>query len=742
MILAADSGWVSNAIRTFFAMLDKAIYGFIANVYRILLYLADYQLFTNETLFAFSQKVYSLLGLFMLFKVSFSFINYIVNPDSFLDKQKGAGKLIQHIVISLVMLVCAPFAFSLLRQVQVAIIDDQIIPKFFLGNSGSNADMAFDTDTYQFEISDKCAKGDEEGSEEYQTSVTAKSQEDMIALWMFRPFYQPYDPKIDDIDHEIVLPKFYCSNYISATVSTYLESYIYEDSYGIEKQGENLEKYSIDYKVGISTVVGIVGLLILISFCFDVAIRTIKLAFLQIIAPIPIVSYIDPDSSKKGMFKKWLSEVGTTWAGLFVRLAAFFFAIYVIQLISKNDFGQFEGDKYWVVLFLILGALMFAKQLPKLISEMTGIKLDGNLQLNPFKRVSNEALGGKQIMGAAVGLGAAGIGAAGALGGHLWYLNQARRNFSDKQKDAKDNMLEAQRQRQLKHQAEGLMNRNWQAANHYNQLLANNPNLSQADRARYESMRDRYLNKANSNQTEMNAAAEKEKEARKKFKVNYNAMKKAELENNENRLYPNKLSGVVGIAGTAAKGAYFGAKGGYKSGKVSQIPSTGIKGITQASKERNDREKRSSWDDIRDKATDIFGVKNDSGTTSLANKEIKKLTNVLDRYRSDQQRLTYQISNLGQQFASNQAEYNRVTRTTVNNEGKLSLQFGDDLATAYGKYSAASAGNPNMFSQADFDSIYSNMIERANVENSIHDLQKQIKEQEALKRKPGGGGHK
>ena len=46
MILASqNSGWVNDAIRSFFAMLDAAIYSAITVVYRILLYLSDFQLY-------------------------------------------------------------------------------------------------------------------------------------------------------------------------------------------------------------------------------------------------------------------------------------------------------------------------------------------------------------------------------------------------------------------------------------------------------------------------------------------------------------------------------------------------------------------------------------------------------------------------------------------------------------------------------------------------------------------------
>ena len=41
----------------------------------------------------------------------------------------------------------------------------------------------------------------------------------------------------------------------------------------------------------------------------------------------------------------------------------------------------------FVKVFIIMGTLLFAKQLPKLIQDLTGISLDGKFTINPFKKV-------------------------------------------------------------------------------------------------------------------------------------------------------------------------------------------------------------------------------------------------------------------------------------------------------------------------------------------------------------------
>ena len=79
-------------------------------------------------------------------------------------------------------------------------------------------------------------------------------------------------------------------------------------------------KKEVDYKFVFSTVVGVVVVLLLINFCMDVGLRSIKLSFLQLVAPIPILSYVDPKSGKDGLFKKWYEMCFKTFLSLFIRI--------------------------------------------------------------------------------------------------------------------------------------------------------------------------------------------------------------------------------------------------------------------------------------------------------------------------------------------------------------------------------------------------------------------------------------
>ena len=219
---------------------------------------------------------------------------------------------------------------------------------------------------------------------------------------------------------------------------------------------KNRDYYVMEYHFGISTVVGVIVLLLLVNFCIDTGTRMVKLSFLQLIAPIPIVSYIDPASGKNGIFMKWIKEVGKTWIGLFIRLLAIFFAISIIQHVDElQSVGMENGEaSIWVQIFVIIGALIFAKQLPDLIQNITGIKMEGGFNLNPFKKIENEALGGKFIANTSRGAIMAGANAAvsgvGQLASNGYNFFKTQSNLKKAIAKETDEGKKAKLERQLK----------------------------------------------------------------------------------------------------------------------------------------------------------------------------------------------------------------------------------------------------------------------------------------------------
>lgn len=397
--------WFQKLIRQFFFALDNVIYGFIKTIYDLLITIARTSIFSQSDIINMADKIYKLLAVFMIFKVTFSLIMYIVNPDDFSDKSKGISKLGLNIVISLALLVLTPYIFSAAYRLQTIVLEDNSLAQLILGNENDSSD-----------------------------SSTFDNADEIMMFATMQPFFRPNTSILNNctnIDDECFdeMKKLTENNSNVSTVM--LGNY----KKGIESQkfswvfrqdlalatDKNNDNFIMDYSILFSTVVGIVVVLILVSFCLDVALRSIKLAFLQLIAPVPIISYVDPKSGKDGLFKKWYQMCLKTYASLFLRLIALYFAIYIIGKIGSltdivDGTAQTNG---FVKIFIIIGALMFAKQLPKIL-EGLGLKLDGGFQLNPIKKFEDQALGGKKIVGFSKGLAGAGLAGAAALGTNLF----------------------------------------------------------------------------------------------------------------------------------------------------------------------------------------------------------------------------------------------------------------------------------------------------------------------------------
>lgn len=419
--------WFLGVIRGLFAAIDKVVVWLIECLYDLIFQISSVQIFDNTSLAAFANRITVILSIFMIFKLSLSFLNYIVNPDAMTDKSKGFSKLIQNIAVALVLLVSYQFLFDKAMELQQKIVDNNTVPKLIIGSVGKNVK---NSSTISFPLFSAFVVPNNDIL--YSTSTNPN----LTGCRSYSRYIEGSKPSATcDLKGAGYTDDVATDN---STVGTDANSQM---DYIVEHQDTNAlldfllrikkgDIFAFDYKFIISTICGAFAALVLLSFCMDVAVRIIKLYFLRLIAPIPIISYIDPIKGE-GIFKKWLSNVGKTYADLFIRLIAIFFAIFIIQQVATQpalkDFNGNPIDNPFVIIFIIIGALMFAKQFPKLIQDITGISLDGKMQLNPFKKVSEQALGGKAIMAGTAGA----VGALGVAGGNLVHRAvNAKKNFN------------------------------------------------------------------------------------------------------------------------------------------------------------------------------------------------------------------------------------------------------------------------------------------------------------------------
>lgn len=471
-----EGNWFLNIIRSLFFQIDNIVYGLISVLYKLIMYLANLDLFgisnmvtdsgfqmdENNIIFKFASRIYVLLGVIMLFQIAFAVLQYIVDPNAFSDKGKGFGKLVTNCLISLVLVVTIPFIFAFGYKIQSTILSSNVLGKIILGNSvgdnvnnmnGSNEMMATDMQFLVFgtfaSIDDStfygiCKSGpvigtkamvDAKGSYngEADTSCLDKVDSELMK--------KSNDDSDDDTDIGYFFRTTDNPNEDSRDFSKYSEIINVVDGQGV---------YYIDYQFIISTIVGVVIVLLLISTALEIAVRAIKLAFLEIIAPIPIVMYMDPRKSySESMLGKWAKECFSTFLSLFIRLAVIYFIFFMVDAITNTllatsttvTYANGDTPTGWmsmlVQVMVIIGLLMFANQIPKLFENITGLKMSGNFSLNPLKTISQSPLAAG-VLGGAVGGAVAGLGGFGANA--YAGIRNVQQNWGHNLSDFKNNM--------------------------------------------------------------------------------------------------------------------------------------------------------------------------------------------------------------------------------------------------------------------------------------------------------------
>lgn len=377
MILMFDSvGWFNNLLRPFFGGIDYLVYTLLGWVIEGIFNLSSIFASKDVTEIIYT-RIYTVLAIFMVFKLTFSFIKYVVSPDTMVDKEQGVGKIIARTLTMLAILIILPTIFfksdifpgqnaPILTMFQNGVI--KTLPKVILGISDDNGN----------------------------TTTTAKENGNVMALNMLSSLYYPNECKdaaVCDSDNKLTsLSGFSTSLNMTDTNSSYVYYYMWP----------------------LTTLCGIILVFILVGIAVDVAIRVFKLMILQMIAPIPVMTYIDPKSSKDGAFNSWIKTFTTTYLDIFIKLGT----VYLLLLLVKEFFsGKLFGNVYktlgfasgnFVMIFLIIGLFQFAKQAPKFIKDALGIKDSGGGSF------MGKALSG--MAGAAAGF-AGGLATGGLSGG-------------------------------------------------------------------------------------------------------------------------------------------------------------------------------------------------------------------------------------------------------------------------------------------------------------------------------------
>lgn len=387
-----------DLIRSIFAFLDRPAYWLLGIAYQLFFNVASADIFSNNTIMKFYGRVQVILGVFMMFQLAMVFLRGIIDPDSFTGAKdgKGGGTFLKRVAMSLILItllmpisITSPrneyekqinnngLLFGTLYSLQHRILSNNTIGRLVLGTTDTSANYV---------------DGDED---KLETSSRVFSSTILKAFYRINLIPAKERTSTGTKDPATLNKNRVCQDMDSDSLNAYTKldadpgdiiamvnkTCTVDRSFGNLFLGE--KKYYFTYMPLISTIVAIIFVFILLSFTIDIAVRAIKLAVLRLIAPIPLISYMDPKGSGDEAFKSWSKTLTSTYLDLFIRLAVVYFVIFIIQDMIVNGIVIEHGSGVIGVLSLIIiwiGLFVFAKQAPKFIKQVLGLK-DSNFNL-------------------------------------------------------------------------------------------------------------------------------------------------------------------------------------------------------------------------------------------------------------------------------------------------------------------------------------------------------------------------
>lgn len=362
-------------------LFDSLIYSIAAYCLQAFFEIARFNINSNSingtnVVEAIMYRVMVLGGVYALFRLGLSLINYIINPADADNASKNGSKIVKNTVIAILLLASSKFIFNFLYDFSTSVIDNGTIQQIIYGPEAEYPD--------------------------YSEEQTSKSFVNGVFLILFK--------RGDDTTLTSDAAKAAVSHVASGEASILtLSDYAYSSDF--------------HYIPILTTVVGIMLIYYFGSFAIELGVRLFKLFILQVISPIPIILSIDPKQNKK------LANFAKTYSGiyisLFIRIVTVYMAFVLLNLI-EGIFGQLGkltdtattgsislDATFLVEILLIIACFQAAKELPKLIEEALGTKLGLGDAGKGFKAALMGSVGG--TLGLMTGAVAGGI--SGGLGG-------------------------------------------------------------------------------------------------------------------------------------------------------------------------------------------------------------------------------------------------------------------------------------------------------------------------------------
>ena len=408
----SEPGMINDGLRSFCSIFDGIATTLLGGIYKVFFLVANATIVNGDVIKVFYSRIQLILGILMIFKLAMSILNIVINPDIIKDQKQGPTKMVTRIVTALVMLTLVipiniPNAkenslnayindhgilFGFLYKAQDSILSENILAKLILGTSSNNTADDMDVNN----LSDV-------------GNAMASTVLKVFIKINVKDATQPPCEDSETCENTICASEVNESQYAEENVDPQVILSHINDSCG----SGSSERYAFGYTPIFGAVVMLIMALIITGFTVDIAVRAIKLAILRIVAPVPIISYINPPKQGGGAFDNWTKSLISTYADLFVRLAIVYFGLFMVQVLMNGGMDIFGSNVQGFTftsgiafIFVILGILVFMKQAPQFIKDILGIKGKpmGNVGLSSLLGGTAMAIGGGGLAG--FGLGA------------------------------------------------------------------------------------------------------------------------------------------------------------------------------------------------------------------------------------------------------------------------------------------------------------------------------------------------
>ena len=338
-----DKNIIIDAFRWIVGSIDYFIYSIIEFITQGIFDLSSLRVHIG-IIDSFRNRIYAILGVIMLFKLTISFFQLMFEPDKVLDSKKGVAKIFRNVFIVIIVIMLLPTGFNLLYKAQKVFLP--VLPRILFAEEKTTNNV----------------------------DETVRKNSSQMSIILLKSFFTPRR----DANN----------NYASIDGSKEIES-LKEFSEKINESDNSGflgfgSHYRYEYKWPLSTIVGAIAVFLLFSITLKVAIRVFKMIILEMIAPIPVISLLDTSDKKESAFSTWLQTLISTFLDIFLSLGTIYIVLYFINALSTDklfiDYGAAEGLKedpmrlMYLKVILILGLLKFAKDLPSFIKGVIGIK--------------------------------------------------------------------------------------------------------------------------------------------------------------------------------------------------------------------------------------------------------------------------------------------------------------------------------------------------------------------------------